>query len=139
MILQGYHGLGRHTKTISKKDLQTFDKIGFFQSMISALTALGLLKISIALFLLRLSKNKWYSRSLWALIGKGEQPAGRSLEDSVCGPLTSSHSFRHRLYCWRVAHLPFALLSFGTFMGQESPRDMLGSPDLHLCCTGKFW
>ncbi|KAF2025180.1 hypothetical protein EK21DRAFT_46145, partial [Setomelanomma holmii] len=69
LILQGYHGLGRHTKTISKKDLVIYDKIGFFQSIISAIGALGLLKISIALFLLRLSKNKWYSRSLWALIG----------------------------------------------------------------------
>ncbi|KAF1937116.1 hypothetical protein EJ02DRAFT_458977 [Clathrospora elynae] len=67
-ILQGYCGLGRHTKTISQDDLQKFDHIAFSQSIISAIGALGLLKISIALFLLRLSKNKWYSRSLWALI-----------------------------------------------------------------------
>ncbi|KAF2825008.1 hypothetical protein CC86DRAFT_468265 [Ophiobolus disseminans] len=68
-IVQGYHGLGRHTKIISSGDLIAFDRIGFFMSLLSALTALSLLKISIALFLLRLSKSKWYSRSLWALIG----------------------------------------------------------------------
>jgi predicted membrane metal-binding protein len=68
-VLQGYHGLGRHTLTISKPDMVAFDHIGFAQSVISAIGALGLLKISIALFLLRLSKNRWYTRSLWALIG----------------------------------------------------------------------
>jgi hypothetical protein len=50
-------------------DGEAFDHIAFWQSIISAIAALGLLKISIALFLLRLSNNKWYSRSLWALIG----------------------------------------------------------------------
>lgn len=50
-------------------DGEAFDHIAFWQSIISAIAALGLLKISIALFLLRLSSNKWYSRSLWALIG----------------------------------------------------------------------
>jgi hypothetical protein len=68
-VLQGYYGLGRHTKTQSKTDGEAFDHIAFWQSIISAIAALGLLKISIALFLLRLSNNKWYSRSLWALIG----------------------------------------------------------------------
>jgi hypothetical protein len=70
--MQGYHGLGRHSKIVAKTDLITFEKISFFQAIISAIGALGLLKISIALFLLRLSKNKWYSRALWAIIGKLE-------------------------------------------------------------------
>lgn len=47
-----------------------FEKISFFQAIMSASGALGLLRMSIALFLLRLSKNEWYSRSLWPLIGK---------------------------------------------------------------------
>lgn len=68
-ILQGYFGLGRHADTISTADTTTFNHIAFFQSLISAMGALGLLKISIAFSLLRLSTNKWYSRSLWALIG----------------------------------------------------------------------
>ncbi|KAL0944829.1 uncharacterized protein CTRU02_202716 [Colletotrichum truncatum] len=67
-IIQAYYGLGKHKDTISKADYVIFAKVGFFQSIISAIAALALLKISIALSLLRLSKNKWYSRSLWALI-----------------------------------------------------------------------
>jgi hypothetical protein len=70
--MQGYYGLGRHSQVVAKKDLITFEKISFFQAIISAIGALGLLKISIALFLLRLSKNKWYSRALWTTIGKLE-------------------------------------------------------------------
>ncbi|WQF80705.1 hypothetical protein CDEST_05719 [Colletotrichum destructivum] len=67
-IIQGFYGLGRHRDTISKPDQVFFSKVGFFQSIISAIAALALLKISIALSLLRLSKNRWYSRTLWALI-----------------------------------------------------------------------
>ncbi|EUC43007.1 hypothetical protein COCMIDRAFT_101999 [Bipolaris oryzae ATCC 44560] len=70
-ILQGNHGFGRHAKVVSKEDMEEFTHIGFFGSIISAIGALGLLKISIALFLLRLKNNnmwKWYSRCLWALI-----------------------------------------------------------------------
>jgi len=68
-ILQGYHGLGRHSRTISREDVQAFIHIGFWQSVISAIGALGCLKISIAFFLLRMSNHRWYSRTLWALIG----------------------------------------------------------------------
>jgi hypothetical protein len=46
--MQGYHGLGRHSKVVAKTDLITFEKISFFQAIISAIGALGLLKISIA-------------------------------------------------------------------------------------------
>lgn len=49
--------------------LTVFDQIAFTQSIISAIGALGLLKISIALFLLRLGKHNWYSCSLCTLIG----------------------------------------------------------------------
>lgn len=69
-ILQGYHGLGRHTKTLSQEDVKEFEHVAFFQGLISATGALGLLKISIAFSLLRLSKNKPYMRMLWALVGK---------------------------------------------------------------------
>ncbi|RMZ67700.1 integral membrane [Pyrenophora seminiperda CCB06] len=68
-ILQGYHGLGRHSVAISKADMQVLSKLGFWQSIVSAIGALGCLKISIAFFLLRLNNSKWYSRTLWGLIG----------------------------------------------------------------------
>ncbi|TQN71843.1 Satratoxin biosynthesis SC1 cluster protein 4 [Colletotrichum shisoi] len=67
-IIQGFYGLGRHKDTISRADQVFFSKAGFSQSIISAIAALAFLKISIALSLLRLSKNRWYSRTLWALI-----------------------------------------------------------------------
>ncbi|CAI0643224.1 unnamed protein product [Colletotrichum noveboracense] len=67
-IIQAQYGLGKHRDTISKLDYVEYSKVGFFQSIISAIAALAFLKISIALSLLRLSKNPWYSRSLWALI-----------------------------------------------------------------------
>jgi hypothetical protein len=41
----------------------------FYQSVFEASFAFGVLKISIALSLLRLSKGSWYHRILWALIG----------------------------------------------------------------------
>ncbi|KAK9788030.1 hypothetical protein SCARD494_10039 [Seiridium cardinale] len=68
-ILQGYVGLGRHTDTILPADMVKFNHIAFFQSLISAMGALGLLKISIGFSLLRLSTNKVYTRALWVLIG----------------------------------------------------------------------
>ncbi|KAK1590272.1 uncharacterized protein LY79DRAFT_607632 [Colletotrichum navitas] len=67
-VIQSFHGLGKHKDTISKPDNVFFLKVGFFQSIISAIAALAFLKISIAMSLLRLSRNKWYSRALWALI-----------------------------------------------------------------------
>lgn len=48
-----------------------FERLNFAQGVISAMGAMGLLKISIAFFLLRLNKTdkNWYTKSLWALIG----------------------------------------------------------------------
>ncbi|KAF7548326.1 hypothetical protein G7046_g8713 [Stylonectria norvegica] len=67
-IIQGSHGLGRHFDTISTEDYIIFSHAGFWQSILSASTAMGLLKISIALNLLRLSTSRWYSWPLWASI-----------------------------------------------------------------------
>lgn len=78
-ILQGYVGLGRHADTISTADTTVFNHIAFFQSLISAMAALGLLKISIAFSLLRLSTNKVYSIALWALIGRDNHKSTSAL------------------------------------------------------------
>jgi anti-sigma-K factor RskA len=45
-----------------------FQKVGFWQSIISATAAIALLKISIALNLLRLSQSRWYVWALWSSI-----------------------------------------------------------------------
>ncbi|KAF7545303.1 hypothetical protein G7Z17_g9269 [Cylindrodendrum hubeiense] len=68
-VLQSFHGLGRHKDTIEQLDYIEFQKVGFWQSVISASCAMALLKVSIALNLLRLSQSKWYFWSLWTSIG----------------------------------------------------------------------
>lgn len=68
-IVQGCHGLDRHYQTMTAEDTQVFNELSFFQTLFSPMTALGLLKNSIAFCLLRLSTSKWHSRSLWGLIG----------------------------------------------------------------------
>ncbi|KAF3356324.1 hypothetical protein VdG1_06418 [Verticillium dahliae VDG1] len=68
-IIQAHYGLGKHQDTIETPDFKIFQHAGFWQSIISAAGALMWLKISIALNLLRLSQNKWYTWSLWATIG----------------------------------------------------------------------
>ncbi|KAK1976399.1 hypothetical protein LZ30DRAFT_805882 [Colletotrichum cereale] len=67
--VQSFHGLGKHTLTILEKDMVIMRKSSFFQSIISSIAGLALLKVSIGLSLLRLSRSAWYSRVLWALIG----------------------------------------------------------------------
>lgn len=69
-ICQAYNGLGRHYETISAAEFTQFLKLSFVQSIVAHITALALLKISVALSLLRLSRSRWYTWSLWALIGK---------------------------------------------------------------------
>ncbi|KZL85174.1 integral membrane protein, partial [Colletotrichum incanum] len=66
--VQSFYGLGRHTLTIPEDDMVIMRKSSFFQSIISSIAGLALLKVSIGLSLLRLSRSVWYSRSLWALI-----------------------------------------------------------------------
>ncbi|KAH6874690.1 hypothetical protein B0T10DRAFT_415115 [Thelonectria olida] len=68
-VLQSFHGLGHHQDTIAQLDYIELQKVGFWQSIISATCAMALLKISIALNLLRLSQSRWYSWSLWTSIG----------------------------------------------------------------------
>lgn len=68
-VLQGLHGLGRHQRIIDPLDLIQMNHVGFWQSIISATGAMALLKVSIALNLLRLSPSRWYTWSLWSSIG----------------------------------------------------------------------
>ncbi|KAK3326856.1 hypothetical protein B0H66DRAFT_589376 [Apodospora peruviana] len=68
-VIQSKYGLGKHTDTIPKEDMIVFQHAGFWQSIVSTTCSLGLLKISIAFSLLRLSTHKWYNWALWATIG----------------------------------------------------------------------
>ncbi|KAI1331102.1 hypothetical protein F5Y16DRAFT_423674 [Xylariaceae sp. FL0255] len=66
-IYESQHGLGRHAAFVSIPDLLDFGAANFAQTNIN-LVGLGLLKISVALALLRLSKSKTYTRILYAAI-----------------------------------------------------------------------
>lgn len=68
--IQGSYGLGKHREVILDDHFNEFNKIGFYQGMVSNLGGVGLLKISIALSLIRLAPNRWYRIVLMFLIGR---------------------------------------------------------------------
>ncbi|KAF4899282.1 hypothetical protein CGCF415_v010555 [Colletotrichum fructicola] len=68
LIMQGIRGMGKHQDTLSDADVTEIMQLSFYLSNISGVAGRSLLKISIALSLLRFSRSRWYSRSLWALI-----------------------------------------------------------------------
>ncbi|KAM0287663.1 hypothetical protein ACHAQH_000192 [Verticillium albo-atrum] len=70
LILQIPYGLGRHNLVIPIEDRQKFEQITFWKTVISDGFALGLLRISMAISLLRLKRDlKWYRWSIYAVIG----------------------------------------------------------------------
>ncbi|KAK7434158.1 hypothetical protein Landi51_13652 [Colletotrichum acutatum] len=81
-VIQANYGLENHDNTIADHDYM-FQKVGFWQSIISAGLAFMWLKISVALNLLRLSRDmrhrNWYKWALWVMIGKSAELAGRQL------------------------------------------------------------
>ncbi|KFY40139.1 hypothetical protein V495_05595 [Pseudogymnoascus sp. VKM F-4514 (FW-929)] len=67
LILQIPSGLGRHGLTIPVDHRIKFEHISFWKTVLSDGFALGLLRISIAISLLRLNRDlKWYRWSLYA-------------------------------------------------------------------------
>jgi hypothetical protein len=70
-IIQGYNGLGRHLIVMVSDPEMTknFYHASFWQSIISAITALGFLKLSIGFGLLRLSTHRWYNVAIWITMG----------------------------------------------------------------------
>ncbi|WDK19206.1 hypothetical protein CGRA01v4_10493 [Colletotrichum graminicola] len=69
LILQIPYGLGRHFQTIAPEDRVEFERITFWKTVISDGVAMGLLRISLAISLLRLGKDlKWYRWSLYGII-----------------------------------------------------------------------
>lgn len=70
LILQIPYGLGRHGLTIPVDHRIKFEHISFWKTVLSDGFALGLLRISIAISLLRLNRDlKWYRWSLYATMG----------------------------------------------------------------------
>ncbi|KAL2255685.1 hypothetical protein VTK26DRAFT_2895 [Humicola hyalothermophila] len=69
LVLQKAHGLGRHAVVLSYEERVTFERIGYWKAFFSDGLAMGLLRISMAISLMRLNKDiKWYRYSLYAVI-----------------------------------------------------------------------
>ncbi|KAK0384401.1 hypothetical protein NLU13_8488 [Sarocladium strictum] len=68
-ILQASKGLGRHRQTIPDEDFVKFRLYGWVYSVVCAVVSFSLLKVSITLSLLRLSRARWFTWSLYSLIG----------------------------------------------------------------------
>ncbi|KAH8898825.1 hypothetical protein GQ53DRAFT_635613 [Thozetella sp. PMI_491] len=69
LVIQGQHGLGRHQDTISADDYRIYKMAGYWFIAVQTTVALGLLKVSIALNLLRFSGGtRWYFLALWTTI-----------------------------------------------------------------------
>ncbi|KAK8032330.1 hypothetical protein PG990_002064 [Apiospora arundinis] len=67
-IIEVDHGLGRHQIVIPKGELIAVKHAGFFQVLLNFCN-LCLIKISIAFALMRLTRARWVSWTLWCLIG----------------------------------------------------------------------
>lgn len=68
------HGLGRHAFTLTAQDQIVYGKTVFIQALVTTVTSLCLLKLSVAVSLLRLSGpaagvNRWWRRVIYTLIG----------------------------------------------------------------------
>lgn len=98
LVLQIPYGLGRHGPTISVDDRTHFEHISFWKTVLSDGFALGLLRISMAITLLRLARDRnWYRWSLYAVIGMGSPVPGLVSTVSVGLQATPSYRLRHRV------------------------------------------
>ena len=70
LILQIPYGLGRHGLVIPIPDRIKFEQITFWKTVFSDGVAMGLLRLSMAISLLRLKSDlNWYRWSLFAVMG----------------------------------------------------------------------
>jgi ABC-type nickel/cobalt efflux system permease component RcnA len=75
LVLQIPYGLGRHGLVVPVEDRTKFEEITFWKTVFSDGFAMGLLRISMAISLLRLKKDlKWYRWSLFAVMGTSLTP-----------------------------------------------------------------
>jgi hypothetical protein len=76
LFLQMRHGLGHHIDTIGPDDMIAFNKLSFVESVVALMAGIGLLKIAIALDLMKLKSNSWvwYTIILWFLISEFHLP-----------------------------------------------------------------
>jgi hypothetical protein len=72
LFLQIPYGLGKHADTIERTDYAIFNKYSFIHTVVPLLGGMGLLKIAIALELIKYNGNswRWYNITLKCLIGQ---------------------------------------------------------------------
>jgi len=69
LVVQTQYGLGKHAVFTPIDDRKKFEEITFWKTVFSDGVAMGLLRISMALSLMRLKRDlKWYKWSLYAVI-----------------------------------------------------------------------
>ncbi|RAQ44088.1 hypothetical protein AFGD_011359 [Aspergillus flavus] len=67
-VYKACHGLGHHIQFLDDMQRMKLDEAAFWQVIICSAAGIALLKISIALNLLRFSPTRWYTMSLWTSI-----------------------------------------------------------------------
>lgn len=67
-IGESFHGLGKHESTLSVPEFEMFSKWQYFHDL-WVMFGVSLVKISIALFLMRLAPRRNWKRFLWGMIG----------------------------------------------------------------------
>ncbi|KAI9152192.1 hypothetical protein HJFPF1_09418 [Paramyrothecium foliicola] len=113
IILQAPRGLGRHRQIITDDNFKTLRLLNWVYSLSCVVVCFSLLKISIALSLLRLSRVRWYVYSLYALI------ACSMFSDVVCATLpipiiwTLQMKLRTRIYLVIVLSLGYFTVGMG--------------------------
>ncbi|EAW07060.1 uncharacterized protein ACLA_087660 [Aspergillus clavatus NRRL 1] len=68
IIDQGHYGLGRHAAVISQENRIRLVQGKFWQIIFCSAAGIALVKVSLALSLMRFSLTRWYTWSLWASI-----------------------------------------------------------------------
>ncbi|KAK8065225.1 hypothetical protein PG997_011972 [Apiospora hydei] len=69
LIVEGQHGLGHHTETLSDDDIMMYNMLSWVQSLLVSSIGMASIKVSVGCSLLRLSTNKRFRQLIHGLIG----------------------------------------------------------------------
>lgn len=97
-IMQSPNGLGRHRQTTSDEDFLKFRRYGWVYSVVCAVFSFSMLKISIALSLLRLSKARWFTWSLYGLLGEQQLPTSTEYSSGTDNDVSVHHFIHDRCF-----------------------------------------
>jgi hypothetical protein len=113
-IIMSQYGLGRHRQTIADEDHAYFRRVGWIYSVTTPVIAYSILKISIACSLIRLSRSKWYSWTLWGLMGFIVAYTITAVCSFLfhCRPMAGSYDSRIKADCYpRTLFVAFSVMN----------------------------